>query len=163
MKERKKADELTKEIQKKALELSDNSIKDENFIELEADVQLNMISSIQLQFEPNKTLNEFESFPQTSIVDENDDVYENLFNQFEVNKKELVKNINSVLANKQSTTLKEIVVQFPLTKGIAELLTYFEIASENEKHIIETKNKETIIISETKREQMLIPRIIYTK
>lgn len=163
LKERKKADELTKKIQQIALELSDSSVKDENFIELEGDAVLELISFVQLQFEPNKTINEFDSFPQINKEEEEDDIFENLFNQFEVNKKELVNNIKLILTNQQSTTLKEIIEKFPLKKGIAELLTYFAIASENEKYIIETNNKETVIVSEAKNEKMLIPRIIYTK
>ena len=71
--------------------------------------------------------------------------------------------ISKILLERQSATLKEVLNTFPLKKGIPELLTYFSIASESEKHIIENKNKELVVISETENKTISIPRVIYTK
>ncbi len=162
LKDRKKADEITKEIQKLALQLSNKNIKIDNFLELEGEPIINLISSLQLQFEPNKTITKFENFPQTNTEKE-DTFFDDLFNQFEVNKKKLSNNIRKTLLTRQAVSLKEILNLYPIKKGIPELLTYFSIASESENHIIESKNKDIVIISETDNKKISIPRVIYTK
>jgi len=97
------------------------------------------------------------------FTEKEDTFFDDLFNQFEVNKKKLSNNIRKTLLTRQAVSLKEILNLYPIKKGIPELLTYFSIASESENHIIESKNKDIVIISETDNKKISIPRVIYTK
>lgn len=67
-----------------------------------------------------------------------------LFNQFELNKKVLEKKIIQAFQHKKTISLQEVVQQFPIENGLAEIISYFAIASRSSKHQINTKIKEKI-------------------
>ena len=54
-----------------------------------------------------------------------------LFEQFYVDKDRLRQNIESVLGDAEQATLTDITDAFPLSQGLAEILTYFQLASES--------------------------------
>lgn len=55
-----------------------------------------------------------------------------LFNQFHVDKERLQGNIDAVLANAGQATLADVTEAFPLSQGLAELVAYFQLATESD-------------------------------
>ncbi|MDQ6754596.1 MAG: DUF3375 domain-containing protein, partial [Actinomycetota bacterium] len=54
-----------------------------------------------------------------------------LFEQFHVDKDRLQGNIDAVLTDAEQATLADITDAYPLSQGLAELVTYFQLASES--------------------------------
>ncbi|WP_255767650.1 DUF3375 domain-containing protein [Pseudarthrobacter sulfonivorans] len=54
-----------------------------------------------------------------------------LFSQFYVDKELLQVNVDSVLADSEQATLAEITAAFPLTQGLAEVVAYYQLATES--------------------------------
>jgi hypothetical protein len=55
-----------------------------------------------------------------------------LFNQFHVDRERLQANIDAVLASAEQATLAEITGAYPLSQGLAELVAYYQLATESE-------------------------------
>jgi hypothetical protein len=55
-----------------------------------------------------------------------------LFNQFYVDKERLKANVDAVLAGAEQATLGEITGKYPLSQGLAELVGYYQLATESE-------------------------------
>ncbi|MHC6591640.1 DUF3375 domain-containing protein [Arthrobacter sp. C152] len=55
-----------------------------------------------------------------------------LFNQFHVDKERLQANIDAVLAEAEQATLAEITETYPLTQGLAEVVAYYQLATESD-------------------------------
>ena len=67
-----------------------------------------------------------------------------LFDQFEMDRQELELNIAQLLKQHQQITLAEVVQIYPIQNGLAEVLTYFSIAANSNKHLINEEEKEQI-------------------
>ena len=55
-----------------------------------------------------------------------------LFSQFFVDKERLRRNINAVLADADQATLAEVTAAYPLTHGLAEVVAYYQLATESD-------------------------------
>jgi hypothetical protein len=55
-----------------------------------------------------------------------------LFNQFHVDKERLQGNIDAVLVNAGQATLADVTEAFPLSQGLAELVAYYQLATESD-------------------------------
>ncbi|MBT2513401.1 DUF3375 domain-containing protein [Arthrobacter sp. ISL-30] len=55
-----------------------------------------------------------------------------LFNQFHVDKERLRSNIDAVLAEEEQATLAEITDAYPLSQGLAEVVAYYQLATESD-------------------------------
>lgn len=55
-----------------------------------------------------------------------------LFNQFHVDRERLQTNIDAVLASAEQATLAEITGAYPLSQGLAEVVAYYQLATESE-------------------------------
>jgi hypothetical protein len=55
-----------------------------------------------------------------------------LFSQFHVDKERLQANIDAVLAGAEQATLAEITETYPLTQGLAEVVAYYQLATESD-------------------------------
>lgn len=55
-----------------------------------------------------------------------------LFSQFHVDKKRLKANIDAVLAEAEQATLAEVTAAYPLSQGLAEIVTYYQLATESD-------------------------------
>lgn len=67
-----------------------------------------------------------------------------LFTQFHVDPLRLTDNIDSVLTDAGQATLADIADAFPLQQGLAELVTYFQVASESPWATINSDRSETL-------------------
>ena len=55
-----------------------------------------------------------------------------LFSQFHVDKERLKANIDAVLAEAEQTTLAEVTAAYPVSQGLAEIVAYYELATESD-------------------------------
>jgi hypothetical protein len=90
-----------------------------------------------------------------------------LFEQFEINIPELKNNIKLALKNKSQILFIDLIKEFEIQKGVAEIVAYVEIASkEKSKHVvddsiinlIDIKNKKT-----NKNFKVQVPQIIFCR
>ncbi len=157
--ERRRAMELIGEIRQMAFTLTESRIKEEAFLVIEDEPDINLIDRWELNDGKEDILDTL--FPEGiggSMSDEVD--LKSLFDQFTIDRKKLQKNIDSMLTDRIQVTLKEIVDNFGLENGLSEIVGYFSIASSNEHHIILEETIEPIWIKERK---VNIPMILYTK
>ena len=89
-----------------------------------------------------------------------------LFTQFEINMAELKDNIRNSLKNKTHITFSDFIREFEIKKGVAEVVAYIEIATNEKKHIIKKDSIEFIEIVNSKTDKkfkLKIPQIIFCK
>ncbi len=101
------------------------------------------------------------------VVIGDDDQYsaDALFEQIVVDKAKLKANIRRLLQVREQVTLPEVIKQYPLTRGLAELVTYFAIASADEKAVFDEEVKEKIYWQDDdgSRRGAVLPRIIFSR
>lgn len=164
-KERRKATEIINSIKHLALQKVGKFAGQRNFIEIEGLPSINMSFDRPLG-EPRHTAN-FRNQPteigSTKIEKANLGI---LFDQFEMNRKELENNITELLKHQSSITFSEVIKAYPITNGLAEVITYFSIASKTEQHQIESAQKEQIpwFYEETQAEKKItLPKVTFCK
>jgi hypothetical protein len=90
-----------------------------------------------------------------------------LYEQFEISVAELKNNIKSALKNKRHITFIDFVKEFEIKKGVAEVVAYVEIASnEKSRHIVKEDEHEFIDIINSKSNKIFkvkVPQIIFCK
>jgi hypothetical protein len=88
-----------------------------------------------------------------------------LYDQVYVDKAELLDNIQKELQTQNQITLSAIVDRHPLCRGLAELVTYIAIASENRLTIFDDTHPEAIrwLDSTGIERKATIPRIILNR
>jgi Protein of unknown function (DUF3375) len=90
-----------------------------------------------------------------------------LFEQFEISVVELKNNIKVALKNKSHISFSDFVKEFEIKKGVAEIVAYVEIASnEKTRHIIKNDKHDFIDIKNSmtnKKFKVKIPQIIFCK
>jgi hypothetical protein len=157
--ERRRAMELIGEIRQMAYILIDNRLKEDVFIEVEADPLINLIDRWEL-YEAKDQLTDV-LFPDGMGGTESGEAnLKSLFDQFAIDKKKLVQRIDAMLKDRTQVTLKEIVEVFGLENGLSEVVGYFSIASGSNHHIILEETIDPIIIE---KRRVNVPMIIYTK
>lgn len=157
--ERRRAMELIGEIRQMAFALTDSRIKEDAFITIEDEPDINLIDRWELYDGKEDILSTL--FPDGIGGDMSDGVdLKSLFDQFTIDRKKLQKNIDTMLADRIQVTLKEIVAKFGLENGLSEIVGYFSIASGSEHHIILEETIEPIWVGERK---VNVPMILYTK
>ncbi len=67
-----------------------------------------------------------------------------LFDQFYVDPQRLESNIDSVLADAEQATLADVTDAFPLSQGLAELVSYFQLATDSPSAIIDPQGTQTL-------------------
>jgi hypothetical protein len=160
--ERKRAIELISDIKKLALQVMPNPPDSECFIEIEGHPYIHLPMERPLGEQPQETI--FEYHPTEIGSDDLTQVdFTRLMSQFDINKEELVTRIQQYLRSKPQVTLTEILDDHPVKHGLAELLTYFSIASQSSKHLIAPETYELVQLQGDTERFVKIPQVIFTK
>ena len=160
--ERKKAKELIRDIKHYALQLVDMPPKAEPFSTIEGDPMLEFSMERPMK-EQRAEINAFRLYP-IELADKTTVNFDSLFTQFEINKEELQTQLEHVLQTKAQVTLLEVLACYPVKNGLAEILTYFSIASLSPKHFINKDKYERIALPSNGTIKYLdAPQIIFTK
>jgi hypothetical protein len=161
--ERRKTLELISEIIKLAASRVDNPPDDKSFVGMEEGPLVQLPMERPIGREPQSAT--FSRQPnqvgsrQTGEVNFND-----LFDEFEIDREKLNDNIRAVLEKQDQVTLGELIENYPITRGIAEIVAYLSIASASMKHIIDSNAFVKIQWTEKDAVKTVrMPRVIYTK
>ena len=103
------------------------------------------------------------SAPEIGNIDYTDQA---LFDQFSIDQNQLRENIKGLLKHQSQVSLREVIVSFPITKGVAEVVAYFHIASKESKNFINTELEEELLISNTKSNKLFhikLPHIYFNR
>lgn len=128
------------------------------------DIDLTMAYDWKIRgFKPPEKIKFANSAPEEGITTNSDNA---LFSQFEINVTELKSNIKNALKNRSHISFTEFIEEFEIKKGVAEVVAYIEIATNEKKHIIKEENTEFIEIENSKadkRFKLKIPQIIFCR
>lgn len=97
----------------------------------------------------------------------NTDDNNQLFEQFEISMAELKNNIKIALKNKSHISFPDFVKEYEIKKGVAEIVAYVEIASnEKSRHIVKEDEHDFIDIKNSKTNKnfkIKVPQIVFCK
>lgn len=90
-----------------------------------------------------------------------------LYKQFEINIPKLKEQIKQMLKACEQVSLSELIREYPVEKGVAEVVAYLDIAAKNEKRSrISTDVQEEILIHNSQTQQVFkitVPQIIFKR
>jgi flagellar motility protein MotE (MotC chaperone) len=88
-----------------------------------------------------------------------------LFNQVNVDKTELRSRIRKILQTRAQVSLGELLDAHPLEHGLAELVAYMSLASDDTKALIDDGHRQTLVWQDPKRgpRQATLPLIVFTR
>ena len=160
--ENKRIMELIRSIEKKAIRFKDDPPREKNFIELDdlhPAVELVMSRGL---FTPPKNTRIKEDALREGEADIDVDV---LFQLTYVDEAELAANVRRLLQRKSQVTLPEVVRRFPITKGVAELVGYLNLATKDKQAMVDPDFVERLEISTQKggRRWVKLPRVLFTR
>lgn len=113
-------------------------------------------------FEPQE-LNDFNIELKEEVLDL--DLSEALFDKFWVDESRLHKNIIKLLQTKPQISLKEIIQDYPITKGVAEIIGYLSLATSLEIGYINESSKDELIIDDVdgRKLRVNVPKILFIR
>jgi hypothetical protein len=123
--------ELATEIKQSAVQLMNNPPDEETFLWVETDPTIDMPLERPLWTPPVIT-NYANIEPEVALLDLSTVDLKALFDQFYVDESRLHRQITAILEQKSSVTLGQIAAVYPITQGLAQLVTYFGIAARDE-------------------------------
>ncbi|MDP3556512.1 MAG: DUF3375 domain-containing protein [Bacteroidota bacterium] len=155
--------EIISDIEKTALEIKNNAPSEKDFLLLDDKTTLSFPIEQSL-WEPTKRV----KLSNVEIEEADDDVQiDALFDQEFINPEVLKDRIKRALRDKAQVSLKDIIMENPIEKGLAEIITYFSLATQDEKKnkaVINENNKEQLSYEiNGKIFQIELPQTIYLK
>jgi len=141
--ENKRIIELIKEIKSIAVEIKNNPPSNKDIISIPGRSQIEMIMERPLwdvSVSPELRKADLEEGSST-LVDT-----QQLYTQFDINREELSKRIDELLAITSQFTLKTLIEKYPVERGLAEILMYVDIALKNENVSVNEDTYETMIV-----------------
>lgn len=153
--------ELATEIKQMAVSLAANPPDDKTFIWVEAEPLIDMPWERPL-WTPPLTSTYADAEPAAAVLDLSAANLEALFSQFYVDKSRLRRHIAALLEQKPAVTLGEITAVYPITQGLAEVITYISLAVQNEAHQIDDGAWEEVEMAENGR-IIRLPLVSYKK
>ena len=83
-----------------------------------------------------------------------------LFEQVYVDEALLVSQVQKALQSVSQITLHDLLLEFPVQKGLSEVVVYLKIASQSQRSIIDDIEEEELLISD---KRVLLPKVIFVR
>ncbi len=83
-----------------------------------------------------------------------------LFEQVYVDETVLASRIQKALQRCSQISLKELIFDFPVEKGLSEIIVYLKLATQGERSIIDEDEEETLIVN---KKRVVLPKIIFVR
>ena len=133
-------------------------------LEVDETIRINLIADQPLYMPPEQVKFKKQPMQEGKASGGNELLYE----QFEINIPKLKDHIKQLLLRKHGpVSLPELIREYPIEKGIAEVVAYLDIASKNEKRCTVSPNEQDEILilnAQTgHRFQVKIPKIIFNQ
>ncbi len=159
--------ELALHIKQQARQVMHVMPNEDTFLELEGSPELSLVMERSL-WEPTQTIPVDKLPTQVDMDDLSTIDFTRLHTQFYIDQTRLRERVEHVLEVRSECTLADLLDQYPLEKGLSELLAYCTIAAKSPYHVIDTTHNETIPLSsiadrmDTPR-AVILPRILYRR
>jgi hypothetical protein len=152
--------QLIRNLEQSALAVRDRPPAD-SFMELEEPAP-----SVDLAMERPLYSPPFKArFAPAPVVDGDQDLAADaLFDQIYVDKSRLMAHIRKALQTRPQVSLADLVKSFPLEQGLAELVAYLSLATEDNAAVIDDRNKQELswVDSEGRRRRATLPLVIFS-
>ncbi|HZO76331.1 MAG TPA: DUF3375 domain-containing protein [Ktedonobacteraceae bacterium] len=164
--ENRRVQELIQEIKHAAYRLNLTIPANTALLELEGAPEIQLVME-RTFWEPPKTPT-FDKQPGSIHEEDLEDLdLASLYDQFSINEEELERHIETLLESQPQIRLSEVLEQYPVEKGLAEVLAYCALAARDPRHFIDPDISEEIVfasLTEATPETVLrIPRIYYRR
>ena len=163
--ENRRVAELINEIQRLALQITNQGSIDEDFLVVE-EVKAKLVMARPLHpleiSETSISIIDFNNFSEVNIDEEVKDIY----HHFYVDEAELNKRITEVLESRVEINLREMIQLYPVEQGLSEIVAYLAIATKYEQHYVDENTIDYIPISGVKPEKQFnlsLPQIIFRR
>ncbi len=160
--ERKQARETINEIRNLALKMFGKKSSFKEYIVIEGDAIIDLAMDRKLVTEEAVT-SEFSEQPILAVNIIDIDSLGRVVNSSHINKLQLNKNVQRILNSKSPITLSEVLNEYPITKGLAEVLGYFSLVPQNEKYFINQETSEYLQFDFENDKFLNAPQIIFSK
>ncbi len=153
--------ELCQKIEKQAIELKGFEPKERSFFAIKGNnLKIDSIGAKKL-FVPKKA----ELFKKEQLTHEIEVNMESFYNLFYVDEEELKHNIAILLSHKKQISLQEVIKNYPIKKGMSELVAYISIAKNSEDALVDEKQiiKIELLDVDGNKKRVELPTIIFTK
>ena len=158
--ENKRIMEIIRDIEQKALELKEDQPQDFCFgiDEISPEIDLTMARTLHKANLP-------EDFSGVVLEDGVVDIdVSALFNREDIDYGELSDRIGGLLRDQDQITLPEVINRYPITRGVSEIVAYFEVGHDSGKVVVSGGQKDVLNISIDGRDtQLKVPRLIFTR
>ncbi|MDX2076208.1 MAG: DUF3375 domain-containing protein [bacterium] len=102
-------------------------------------------------------------YSASNLID--DDALMTLYSTFYIDDTLLHENIKRMLMSRKEVTLSEVITSYPITHGIAEVIAYLMIATDEPNHLVD-RNIQDIISIKTHigdERDVIVPRVIFRR
>lgn len=158
--ENKRIMDIIRDIEQKTLELKNNPPADFNFAidDIKPDLDLTMARTLHKANPP-------EDFSGVVIEEGEVDIdVSALFSREDIDYGLLSERVSQLLRDHDQITLPEVINRYPITKGVGEIIAYFEVGHDSERVAVNDEAKDIISIFADGRERKLrVPRLIFTR
>jgi hypothetical protein len=154
--------EILHEIEARALEVRDRSPVGQDFMQLdEMAPDIRLVMDRPLFNPPMKP--EIDAEIELSRAD--DIPADALFDRVYVDKERLSGQIRRLLQRRAQVSLAEVAAAHPLEHGLAELVAYLSLASDDPAAVIDERRRESIVWTdaEGRRRQASVPLVIFAR
>jgi hypothetical protein len=161
LEERKKARETINAIRQLALQMIDKKPVFDSYIEIDGDAAISLPMERKLGEE--QIFPEFYESPKSAenIIDLAS--LSAIVHPKNVNRKQLLNNIETLLNEREVVTLREVLDAFPATKGLAEILGYISLIQTNDKYMLNQHETEYLLFDAENNKYLKTPQIIFSK
>jgi hypothetical protein len=166
LKETRRVAELINDVQRLALQVANYASAEPDFWELEGEPAISLamarpLYTLAKSETPTFSL-DFSGLPKVI----GDEQIAELAQQFYLDEAELARRVNLTLEKHSTISLSELIQLYPVTQGLSEIVAYVAIATESERHFINTSIIESIIIPSLELEKQLrlsLPQVIFCR
>jgi Protein of unknown function (DUF3375) len=164
LQENRRVAELMTEVQRLALQVASNAATESEFWTLEGEPTVYLVMA-----RPLHPLEESDApifsldFSDLSDMTLNEEIAE-LYHQFYVDEDVLVQQIAQTLEHCSMIALTDLIQLYPITQGLPEIVAYLAIATQGDRHSVDSSTIDSITISSLESEiqlQLTLPHIIF--
>jgi hypothetical protein len=161
LEERKKVKETINSIRQLAMQMIDKQPVFDSYIEIDGNAEINLPMERKLGEE--QIISEFNEQPKSAENELDWKLLRNIANLRYVNRKQLLNNVETLLNEKETVTLSEVLAEFPVTNGLAEILGYISLIQINNKYFLNQEKTEYLKFDFENDKYLKAPQIIFAK
>lgn len=161
LRERKRALALIDGIRSAAQKLRESPPSAPDFWEVEESVEVSLPLERPLGQPPPKMVATQTPEPATESLEDAD--LSHLVDQFFVDQAALKQQIRNLLRNQPQVSLQQVLETYPVTQGLAEIMAYFSIASNDNRNFVDTEGRFLLEIAGPPVVKMELPKVIFIR